>query len=76
MFEKIKEMILNKYLASLTRHGLTALAGVLAYATFPGAKELADLILQNMTSIEKIVVTLASAGVALVWSFAQKKIKK
>jgi uncharacterized membrane protein len=66
---------IKKYIGSIVRHALTLFAGVLAGMQFAGMKELADLVLKNMDSLESTLVTILMAVVALVMSFAEKKNK-
>jgi len=75
MLDKLKNLILNKYLGSFVRHALTALVGLLIGSELPGIAQLAELIQANAGPLAE-ALTAALAGVAaLIWSFKDKKDK-
>lgn len=60
---------IRKYLPSLIRHGLTALAGVLIAAGMP---EVADQVSQLGGPLSEIAVAVAIYALAQLWSFKDK----
>lgn len=73
MFDWIKELFVKKYAQSIIRHALTALVGILLSSSFPGLKELGELIQANIGSLEQVLVAAIVGLFALVWSFKEKK---
>jgi hypothetical protein len=70
MFDWLKKIVVNKYAASLIRHGLGMLSG---YLVAIGVSE--DVASGLTTQLIDITINSLPGVIALVWSFFEKKKK-
>lgn len=73
IFDWLQESILKKYAGSLIRHAITALAGVLMSAGFPGAQEIAKVLEENVDPLAAGIAAALVFGIGLLLSFKEKK---
>lgn len=76
MFDKLIQIITNKYLLSGVRHGLTLVAGVLIASQFPGLETIGTILRDNINELAPAIVAGVSALVAFVGSFVSNRNKK
>lgn len=69
----LQDTILKRYAGSIVRHGITALAGVLMSAGFPGAQELAKILNDNIDPLTAALTATLVFLVGLALSFREKK---
>lgn len=75
IFNWIQESLIKKYAGSLVRHAITALAGVLLTAGFPGAEQIAKVLQTNLDPLAAGITAMLVFIIGLAMSFKEKKAK-
>ena len=75
IFDWLQNTIIKKYAGSIIRHGITALAGVLMTAGFPGAEQIAKVLSENVDPLAAGITAALVFLIGLAMSFKEKKPK-